>query len=376
MKILTGYIAKQIVIGFLLISFSLLAMLWLTQSLRFVEMVTRQGLPVYLFAEMTSLLMPRIFNVLSPIALFVAVLFVYNRMLADRELTAMQSAGISPYQNAKAAIIIGLALSVFNIYVMNFAIPQSERAFRDLEWRVKNNLTQMIFREGEFTPLRNGITVFIDKHDDDGSVSGIFVRDESNPEMKVTLTAEKGRVIQSEKGPRILFINGVRQEINKKNYHFNSVSFSRYSAEFNNVNNSKKKDQTVRERNIFELLDSKYDHSLSPAEIRKNIVEGHRRIINPFYNLLFSILACVGLLVSTFNRRGQTKIIFIEVLAMILISGADLALTNLSGRSLTFLPLLYINCLAPLAFCIYLLLFHNPFYFHRLKILKARLNAK
>ena len=76
MKILNVYIFKQIFIGFLLVCFSLLAMLWLTQSLRFVEMVTRQGLPVYLFAEMTSLLMPRIFNILSPVAVFVTVLFV------------------------------------------------------------------------------------------------------------------------------------------------------------------------------------------------------------------------------------------------------------------------------------------------------------
>ena len=145
MKILNRYIVKQVFIGFLLVSFSLLAMLWLTQSLRFVEMVTRQGLPVYLFAEMTSLLMPRIFNVLSPIAAFVAVLFVYNRMIADRELVAMQSAGISPWKNATAAFFIGIILSFFNIYVMNWGIPQAERTFRDLEWRVKNNMTQMIF---------------------------------------------------------------------------------------------------------------------------------------------------------------------------------------------------------------------------------------
>ena len=57
----------------MLVAFSLLAMLWLTQSLRFVEMVTDKGLPVYLFVEMTSLLMPRVFSILSPIALFVAM---------------------------------------------------------------------------------------------------------------------------------------------------------------------------------------------------------------------------------------------------------------------------------------------------------------
>lgn len=367
MKILNVYIFKQIFIGFLLVCFSLLAMLWLTQSLRFVEMVTRQGLPVYLFAEMTSLLMPRIFNILSPVAAFVTVLFVYNRLIADRELVVMQSAGISPWQNSKAAVFLGILMALFNVFVMNWGIPWSESKFRDLEWRVKNNLTQMVFREGEFTSLKNGITVFIDKHEDDGSVSGIFVSDESKTNLKVTLTAEKGRIIQTEKGPRILFINGVRQEMNTKDYKFSTLSFSRYSAEFNNIESRKKKNQTVREKSVFELLQSGRDNTLDDHTQRKNIVEGNRRVLYPLYNLLFALLACVGLLVGNFNRRGQTKIITVEVLSMIIILGGDLAFTNLAGRSLMVLPLLYLNCLLPLFICFYLLFFYNPFYFRRFK---------
>lgn len=375
MKILNRYIAKQIFIGFLLVSLSLLAMLWLTQSLRFVEMVTRQGLPVYLFAEMTSLLMPRIFNVLSPIAAFVAVLFVYNRMINDRELVAMQAAGISPWNSATAAFLIGIILTIFNIYVMNWGIPQAERTFRDLEWRVKNNMTQMMFREGEFTTLKNGITVFIDKHEDDGSVSGIFVSDESKPDKKITLTAEKGRLLQAETGPRILFINGVRQEMDKKTFKFNSLTFTRYSAEFNTSKSSKKKDQTVREKNIFELLNSGNDASLSLSEKRKNIVEGNRRIIYPWYNLLFALFACVGLLVSSFNRRGQTRVIASEVVCMILICAGDLAFTNLANRSLYMLPFLYLNLLIPFFICLYLLIFYNPFYFYHQSAKRKLKNA-
>lgn len=365
MKILNRYIFKQVFIGFVLVSCSLLAMLWLTQSLRFVEMVTRQGLPVYLFAEMTSLLMPRIFNVLSPIAVFVSVLFVYNRLTADRELAAMQSAGISPWQCTQGAFWLGVLLSVFNIYIMNWGIPNAEHRFRELEWRVKNNLNQMMFREGEFTPLKNGITVFIDKHESDGSISGIFVSDESKPQIKVTLTAEKGRLIETKTGPRILFINGVRQEINKETFKFNTLVFSRYSADFKSADRGRKKEASVREKNFWELIHSSKDENLSPQDVRKNIVEGHRRLLAPLYNLVFALLACVGLLVGLFNRRGQAKIIAIEIISMILISGGDLAITNLAGRSLYWLPALYLNCFLPLFVCLYLLLFYNPFYFYR-----------
>ena len=126
MKKLNKYISKQILVGFLLVTFSLMSILWLTQSLRFVDLITGKGIPVSIFVKMTTLLMPRLFSILSPISLFVAVLFVYNRMLSDRELVVMKAAGISPWQGAKPAFIVGIFACLFNIYTYNFGIPAAE----------------------------------------------------------------------------------------------------------------------------------------------------------------------------------------------------------------------------------------------------------
>ena len=140
--------------------------------------------------------------------------------------------------------------------------------------------------------------------------------------------------------------------------------FSRYSAEFNNIDKHQKKNASVREKNFWELLHAAKNPNLTPQEVRKDIVEAHRRIVAPLYNLVFALMACVGLLVGLFNRRGQAKIISLEVLAMIAVSGGDLIWTNLAGRSLYVLPMLYINCLLPLLICLYLLWFYSPFYWH------------
>lgn len=362
MKKLNVYIFKQIGIGFLLVAFSLMSMLWLTQSLRFVEMVTNKGLPVQLFVRLTSLLMPRLFSILSPIALFAAVMFVYNRMLADRELVVAQAAGISPWNNAKAAICAGLILSFFNIYIQNVVIPDAENAFRNLEWEVKNNVSHLMFREGEFTTIQSNLTVFVAKHEKDGAVSGILLNDERNRESKITLSAEKGRIVYTEDGPRIILVNGVRQEINRSSQQFLSLKFERYSVDLGQMGSKRIKDAGVREKSLWELLNAENDKNLSAEEKRKYVVEGNRRLITPWYNLVFALLACTGLLVGNFNRRGQTKIIFISVTAMIVIQGLDLILTNLAGRSLYFLPVLYLNCLIPLFVCVYMLLFYNPFF--------------
>lgn len=319
---------------------------------------------------MTSLLMPRLYIILSPIALFVAVLFVYNRMLSDRELVVMKSAGISPWQNAKPALFMGIALSVFGLYVNNIGIPQAEKAFNELEWKVKNDVSHLMFREGEFTTLQFNLTVFVTTHEKDGSLSGILVNDERNPKTKTTLSAERGRIVYTDKGPRIILVNGVRQEINRNNSQFSSLAFDRYSVDFGTTGPKKEKEEGVREKTLMELFNARSDPSLTPAEANRYITEGNKRLLTPLYNLAFALLACTGLLVGNFNRRGQTKIISVSIFIMVLIQAGDLAFTNLSAKNLYFLPLLYANFLVPLMTCIYLLLFYNPAFFTRKKKLR------
>lgn len=367
MKKLDRYIIRQILVGFLLVTFSLMSIIWLTQSLRFVDLITNNGIAISVFAELTSLLMPRIFTVLAPVSVFAAVLFVYNRMLSDRELVVMKSAGISPLQCAVPAIIFGLFMSFFNIFVYNWGIPWSERQFSELQWKVKNDVSHLMLREGEFTRLQNGLTVFITTHEKDGSVTGIMVNDERTPGSRVTISAEKGRIIYTEKGPKIIMINGARQEINKKNNQFTSVSFARYSVDFGIQEKSRKKEAGVRERDLQELLNAHNNPNLEEKEANRFFVEGNRRLLNPFFNLLFAVLACTGLLCGNFNRRGQTKIISISVTLMIVILALDLSLTNIAVNNLALLSLIYANLLIPLVACFYLLLFYNPTMFNRKK---------
>ncbi len=367
MKKLNIYIANQIIIGFLLVAFSLMSILWLTQSLRFIEMITNKGLPLSLFIKMTSCLMPRLFAILSPISLFVAVLFVYNRMLTDRELVVIKSAGISPWQTAKPAIFVGILVALLAVYVNNFATPYAEKKFRDYEWQIKNDVSHLMFREGEFTTLDNNLTVFITSHGKDGSVEGIMINDERNPEKKMTVSAENGIIVYTEKGPRIMLINGIRQEINTKTSQFSSLSFDRYSVDFGSSQSKKRKHDSVRSKTLKELLFAADDPNLSPAEARRYIVEGNRRLLNPFYNLLFAIVACTGLLIGNFNRRGQTKIISVSILAMIIIEANDLIFGNMSTTHLYFLSLYYANFMLPFIVCIYAILFYNPSWHIRLR---------
>jgi lipopolysaccharide export system permease protein len=344
-----------------------MSLLWLTQSLRFVELVTNKGLPIGIFAEMTSLLMPRLFSILSPISLFIACLFVFNRMLTDRELVVMKAAGISPLQSIKPVLVVGALLAMFSFYINNVSIPKAERAFNELEWKVKNDLSHLFFREGEFTQLQPGLTIFITSQEKDGSISGIIVNDERNPKSKVTITAEKGRIVNIDTNPRIIMVKGSRQEITLADSKFSSLSFDRYSIDVGTTKSEKKKEAEVREQSLFSLLTARNNPNLSEKDINRFLIEGNKRILNPLHNILFAVLGCVGLLIGSFNRRGQIKTISISIVLLVVIQAADLSISSIVVKDIRLLPLLYLNFMIPLIACFYFILFYNPAMFRKKK---------
>lgn len=362
MKKLNIYITKQIVIGLLLVSFSLMSIIWLSQSLRFLDLITSKGISIGIFIELTSLLMPRIFTVLAPISLFAAVLFVYNRMLSDQELIVMKSAGISPWQLAKPAVFMGILMIAANIYTMNFGTPKAENRFNDLQWRIKNNISHLMFREGEFTTLQPNLTVFVTTHEQDGSVGGILINDERNPLVKSTTSAEKGVIVQTQNGPRVILFNGNRQEINTKSKNFSSISFKEYSVDFGLKETRARRQNGVRTQSFSDLMHALDNPDLQPQERLKWFVEGNKRITTPLLSLLYALIACTGLLINNFNRRGQTKTICISLISVVLVQAIDLTVGNLASKKLIWLIFLYANILIPTIICFILLCFSGILY--------------
>ena len=118
------YILRQLAGGLLAVTAGLAALVWLTQSLRFIELVLDRGLSMAVFVELTSLMLPGFVAVILPITTFIVVLFVYVRMNTDRELVVMRAAGLSQIRLARPALVLA-AFSVVIGYVLHRLCPHA-----------------------------------------------------------------------------------------------------------------------------------------------------------------------------------------------------------------------------------------------------------
>ena len=70
---LDRYIFRQLGLSLLAATSGLVALIWLTQSLRFVELVVNRGLSLLVFLNLTGLLIPNFVAVILPITTFVVI---------------------------------------------------------------------------------------------------------------------------------------------------------------------------------------------------------------------------------------------------------------------------------------------------------------
>jgi lipopolysaccharide export system permease protein len=346
---ITRYVLRQLTVGMIFVSIALACVLWLTQSLRFVEMIVSKGISVATFLTLTLLLMPTFLVVIIPISLFAVVLFTYNKLNSDRELVVLRAAGLSHWMLAKPAMILGAAATVVGLLLTMWIIPSGVQNFRELQWGIRNDVTSVLLQEGAFNKFGEGLTIYVRTRTSEGELLGILVHDKRNPEKPVTLMAERGALVFTEKGPRVLMLNGNRQQLPAGTGQLSLLYFDSYTVDLATATGKgQSRFRDARERSLGELIDAS-EEELGANDYRRAKVELHQRVTSPLYNLGFTAVALAILLTAGFDRRGQTATILQAVGVMVAMQAAALGTNNLASGNLNFIPLMYLMALVPIA---------------------------
>ena len=347
---LTRYVLYQLVMGFVLIALALVCVMWLSQSLRFVEMIVNRGLSVGGFLYLTVLLLPNMLSIILPIALFIAVTFIYGKLVADRELVIMRTAGLSQQELMRPALIastaVALALLILNIDIL----PRSYTAFKELQWTIRHTFSHVLLREGTFTLIRPGITIYVRERSDDEQLHGVMVHDERRPGRPSTLMATRGAMVNTDDGSRIILFDGNRQEMDLQTHQLSVLYFDRYTFDIEPARGTtEERFREPRERTLPELFGSRHDLTISPRDRGRFVVEGHKRLAQPFSAFSYALIALACLISGPFSRRAQTKRIALAAVLMVAVQAAAMGIEGLAVKRLYLASLIYLNVLVPIA---------------------------
>ena len=173
------------------------------------------------------------------------------------------------------------------------------------------------------------------------------------------MMAERGALVPSEAGPRVVMENGNRQEVRPGTGQFSLLYFDRYTVELSEFGEAaQRRWREPKERFLGELMfpgeeqrDQRYRQEL--------IAEGHQRLVSPLYVLVFVLIGLAALLAGEFNRRGQARRVLGAIACVAALEGTSLALHDLASRSAAAVPAMYLAVALSMMLSLFVLL-HRP----------------
>ena len=348
MKKLTTYLLRSLTQALLLVTFSITVAVWLVQSLRYVDVVVENGAPLHMFVWLALLTLPTFLSMMLPIALFVAVLFTYNRLTHDSELIAMRACGLSPRLLAFPALLLAAIISLLGWSLSLWVQPAANRQLVEMQYFIQSQFSAALLREGTFNDLGDGVTVYVARREANAELQGLFIHDERNPQKPVTIRANRGQLVQGERGPEVVVYNGIQQEFDKNQKKLTELTFDSYAVDLQSfVKAGAIRSPNPRERSTWGIITG-IATERDPLLQSRLLVELNQRFVGPLLALAFSIIAVCSLLLGQFSRRGQTHKIVLAVFLAVIVQAVVLALGQAVGRNAMALAPLYAAALIPI----------------------------
>ena len=301
------YIFRTTFAAFAIVLVSLTAVIWVTQALRDIDIMTAQGQNLLVFVGITGLIVPLLILVIAPIALLIAVAHVLNKLSTDSEIIVMNAAGISPWTLFRAFIPVTLVVSLLVLAISAYFAPQGLRMLRDWLTEVRANVVSNIVQPGRFSTIEAGVTIRIRERRNNGQLAGIFLDDRRDPAERVTVLAETGDLLDNDKGTFLILQKGMVQRQQATERDPAIVAFDRYAFDLSQfASGPQAVKYSIRERFLWQLLIPDRTDPLYTEQRGQFRAELFDRLIAPFYPLAFLVIAFAYLGAPRTNRQSRT----------------------------------------------------------------------
>jgi lipopolysaccharide export system permease protein len=333
MDLIERYIFRMAFSAFVGILVALTAVIWITQALKELDLLTSKGQTILMFLTVTGLSIPTLVTVISPVALFIATIYTLNRLNGDSELIVMSAAGMAPQRLLRPFLGLGAGVCMLVAFLTLYVMPASFQELRDLITKIRADFVANIVKEGQFTALDNGIT-FHFRERSGQALLGIFIQDKREPTKIVAYVAERGQVAEANGQSYLILESGTvhRQEANSRDSSM--IAFERYAVDLAAFNQDET--QTVykpRERSTPQLLfpdEKELYYTIQAGRFRAEL---HDRLSAWLFPLALMFIAFAALGEARTTRQGRGTAVALAVVAVVALRIIAFAASSAAVRS-------------------------------------------
>jgi lipopolysaccharide export system permease protein len=310
------YIFRTTLASFALVLVSLTGVIWITQALRGIDLMTSQGQTIVTFLGLTSLVIPALILIIAPVALMIAVSHTLNKLATDSEIIVMNAAGFSPFRLFRPFVYATIAVSMLVAFIAAYLAPDGMRRIKQWDAEITADVLTNVLQPGRFAQLDQNLTIRIRERQPGGLLVGIFIDDRRDPKERVSIVADHGTVVKSGNGSFLVLEDGNLQRFEAGKRDPALVAFGRYAFDMSKFSQHNDVALGIRERYLWELLapdENDPMYKQLPGQFR---AEMHDRFMAPIYPFAFAALTFAFLGAPRTTRQSRNFSIGGSILAV------------------------------------------------------------
>ncbi|MCL2567739.1 MAG: LptF/LptG family permease [Alphaproteobacteria bacterium] len=344
------YLTKKVLVSSGIILFSITLLLFLLQSLRFLDLITNRGFSIITVLYISYLTFAGIWIEVIPFALVIAIIFTWNAIINNQELIIIQATGITPIKTYLSVITIGLGFSIATFFLAFYLVPNSYTKYQQLRTNFSENYNIKIFEAEKFVRVNENTNFYIKKIDGN-HLTAIFIYSYNPSNNKENFIYAEEGYVDFDSGKITMLLNAVNiQEVSSNN----SITFLQLDKYIFDIDTNQKSKTYQRSSpreynlsNLINLRNTPYIASLktsSPAQYAKHIkairIEVIKRINVVIFPLLLSIVASYFFSIRQYKRLGNIKPIFQTVAVGSILKIITILVLSFDTYAMLLLPII------------------------------------
>ncbi len=332
---------------FILISLVVGLIVWTLQAVNYFDYVVQDGHGLKTYFLYIVLNFPKIIHRIIPFIFFISLFYILIDYEMRNELLIYWTSGVSKFNFANKIIVFSLFLTILQIGIGGFFSPYSQFKGREILKDSNIDFFTSLIKEGKFINVVDGLTIFINKKNDDETFKNVFI-DDSSKNLSKMIYAKNGSIIENDKKKVFKLYNGqvINKDENKINiFEFDEIDFNLADYSSNTIVVAK-----IQEIPSIVLLKCRFNLKNKISDIKKFSFscdkslnseieqELFKRFYKPLYIPLIALMSCFLIILPKNNNqyKRNRKIIFFATFLIIVFSEASLRYSTISAIS-TFL---------------------------------------
>jgi len=342
---------------FIIIIFSIGSIVWIIQSVNFLDFITEDGHSFKIYFYYSLLNFPKIIQRILPFVFFITLFYQLIHYEKKNQLLIYWIHGIKKIQLINVIIFYSIVLALLQVVLSSFVSPKSKDTARSFIRNSNLDYFSSIVSPGKFVDAVENLTIFVETKNNNNVYENVYLKDDSigatGALKSQIIFAETAKLIDSNKNKYFRLFDGKLIKINEKKidtFEFKSIDFD--LSKFTTKTTIFPKIQEVPTAILIKCMTYIYKNELQKFKDRNYLScnnnaikpikqELLQRIYTPIYIPLIALITSLLILKSKDEKEYKFLKILLFIIVILVIITSETSIryssSSLIGMSLFFL---------------------------------------